>query len=634
MAIDGTKRGMASISLSVVALANNRRRWYFTTQDTNPDSGGGLTKAAHLALCVDQASFEVTAGESIDLYFWLANQGAIQAANTIILRAVYELDGAGSFVREFHNGAPPASGTSFTFYGTDNGLAGGSPRGGTLRLYIQAINTTGGLANSYNINSDDNPAATGGTLVDASNAQKVAVRGALRVNTVVSGLAANMAQFRYGHTLIQTATHSQPYAVQGHETVRIDVLEGAAQEHAGTVKAIANGVQTTQNKNIDNTWDAGIKSYGTRITPIGDALLVPDSGAILWTKFVLPVGPVANTVTVDDIVVSESDGTVSFTLTRANPSGASSVNWALANGDAVAGEPPGILSEEVSSSLSGTVNWTGAETIKTVNVTLIDNSYPEPDRKIKIGLSAPVNCTISDGTGICTIQDDDGAAAYTDDLSGNAFHLSENSANLTVNVDAPVAYAKFGKGRSADNQAGGGLIRDDTATGAMVAAGDWSQATVFRHNAQQSANVAQVIHAYGVSGANSGRGFQLLNNGTQLILRFVQEGTTPGAFNVVVDPTVGEHTLTARIDNTAKTIVIKYDGVEAVNTTYTGNPVSTFGSERVGLAAGITPRAPTVYETRRFASLVSQADLDAIVATTGKSKPLGGELSFYRLQDL
>lgn len=220
--------------------------------------------------------FELNAGNSIDLYYRTRTTGSLgpAVANTIILSVYYET-GTGTLVRELHNGPPPGDGTIFTFWATEDGTSGGSPRAGTLRLYVQAIRTHIG---TYNINSDDD-----------------GDQGVIRANGLASNIAVSAypagSLFAYGasgdENLTLTATHSQPYAVRGHEHIRIDALDGTDQQIAGDEKDIGSGTTTTQQFAVNSDFDNAAASYGAEFIPTGVAQLVPDSEPdMLWTTFV------------------------------------------------------------------------------------------------------------------------------------------------------------------------------------------------------------------------------------------------------------------------------------------------------------------------------------------------------------
>jgi hypothetical protein len=224
----------------------------------------------------DLSGYTLNAGGNITLTYRTGTDGASapSESNSIILRVYYET-GTTTLIKELYNGAPIANGTTFTFYATDNGESNGSPRAGTLRLYVQAIRTDLG---AYNINSD----STGN-------------QGVIRSNSKVSDLSVSSypsgSTFAYGtasnEIITLTATHAQPYDVRGHETIRIDSLDSTTQQVAGSVKDIGSSTTTTQTFTVSDIFDNSANTYGMEFLPIGSAQLVPDSEPnMLWTSFI------------------------------------------------------------------------------------------------------------------------------------------------------------------------------------------------------------------------------------------------------------------------------------------------------------------------------------------------------------
>jgi hypothetical protein len=303
------------------------------------------TDAVSSTAAGDLAGFTLSAGDSITLTYQTGTTGALapSAPNTVIIQVYYET-GTSTLIKELYNGAPPSSGTNFTFYATDDGESGGSPRAGTLRLYVQAIRTDFG---AYNVNSDSN-----------------GDQGVIRANAKVSDLSVSAyssgTTFAYGtasnENITLTATHTQPYDVRGHENVRIDALDITAQQVSGTVKDIGSATTTTQVFTVSDIFDDTAKSYGTDFIPIGVAQLVPDSDTnMLWTSFVddgsnveqngnsvnresfYDVDPriTITTVTIGETVYNRLESsTHSFEINNARAENLTrSVNWNIIDGD-------------------------------------------------------------------------------------------------------------------------------------------------------------------------------------------------------------------------------------------------------------------------------------------------------------
>ncbi len=123
------------------------------------------------------------------------------------------------------------------------------------------------------------------------------------------------------------------------------------------------------------------------------------------------------TISVDDPVVDEDAGTVTFILTlSAVPVLPVQVDYATADGTAQAD------SDYVAE--ASTANFAIGQTQTTVTVDLTDDSLVEGPEGFTLNLSNPVNATIADGSGAATINDDDTAPVIAPNQS---FSVDENS---------------------------------------------------------------------------------------------------------------------------------------------------------------------------------------------------------------
>jgi hypothetical protein len=115
------------------------------------------------------------------------------------------------------------------------------------------------------------------------------------------------------------------------------------------------------------------------------------------------------TISISDASVTEGNKgstTASFTATlSASSTNTVTVAFATANGTAVAGSDY--------TSASSTLSFAPGETSRTVTVSVIGDRVDEQDETFTVNLSAPVNGTIQDGTGVGTIVDDDGSGGGT-----------------------------------------------------------------------------------------------------------------------------------------------------------------------------------------------------------------------------
>ena len=120
-----------------------------------------------------------------------------------------------------------------------------------------------------------------------------------------------------------------------------------------------------------------------------------------------------------------------FTV-RLNPQSDSSVSvaYATADGSATAGEDYATESE--------TVNFPAGYTVRTIAVTILDDSDPEAIEEFVVTLSNPQNAALLDGVGTATITDNDGGTGDPD-LTPGLPTLSIN--NVTVNEVGRVRYS-------------------------------------------------------------------------------------------------------------------------------------------------------------------------------------------------
>ncbi len=143
------------------------------------------------------------------------------------------------------------------------------------------------------------------------------------------------------------------------------------------------------------------------------------------------------TVNINDVTVTEGQQ-ATFTVSLSSASTRRiRVNYATANGTAVA---PGDYT-----SRSGRLEFAPGVTSLPVQITTINNTVAEPTETFQVRLSNPDRVTIGDGTGVGTILDNDGQATVT--ITGPAAAINEGgtlaylisrtgstAAALTVNI--------------------------------------------------------------------------------------------------------------------------------------------------------------------------------------------------------
>lgn len=108
-----------------------------------------------------------------------------------------------------------------------------------------------------------------------------------------------------------------------------------------------------------------------------------------------------------DTNVSEGDGLINVTVTRSGGSdGAASVNYATADGTAVAGSD--------FNATNGTLNWADNDAAsKTIQIQILDDAVIESQESFTVQLSGATGSTIADGTANVVIFDDDGGGNFS-----------------------------------------------------------------------------------------------------------------------------------------------------------------------------------------------------------------------------
>lgn len=111
---------------------------------------------------------------------------------------------------------------------------------------------------------------------------------------------------------------------------------------------------------------------------------------------------------INNVTMTEGNASVnaSLTVSLSAPSGKTiTVKYATANSSAVA---PGDFT-----ATSGTLSFAPGQTVKTINIAVKGDLLDEVTEAFKVLLSNPVNATIADGEGACTIVDNDPLPSIT-----------------------------------------------------------------------------------------------------------------------------------------------------------------------------------------------------------------------------
>lgn len=142
---------------------------------------------------------------------------------------------------------------------------------------------------------------------------------------------------------------------------------------------------------------------------------------------------ITDTISINDVAIVEGNtGTtlLTFTVSRVGNSSSFSLNWATADGTAIA---PGDYT-----AANGTLNFTaGGSLSESVAITVVGDTAGEANETLFVNLSSLVvtsgSASIGDMQGVGTITDNDAVApAITTQPAANAFVTAGNTATLTV----------------------------------------------------------------------------------------------------------------------------------------------------------------------------------------------------------
>ena len=143
------------------------------------------------------------------------------------------------------------------------------------------------------------------------------------------------------------------------------------------------------------------------------------------------------TVTVADANGAEGNSgatTMTFPVSLSAPSGRR-VSMAYAIDP---GSPPAALNTDYTvSPESGALVFPAGVQTKNLTLQVLGDSADEADERVDVTLLSPVNATITDGTGVGTIRDDDGPAISINNVSKNEGWQPGNPFTFTVSLSAP-----------------------------------------------------------------------------------------------------------------------------------------------------------------------------------------------------
>ena len=172
--------------------------------------------------------------------------------------------------------------------------------------------------------------------------------------------------------------------------------------------AATSGTLTFLSGDTTKTFDVTVN--GDTKNEADEAFLVNLSGATNGTiSDTQGVGTITNddpvpSIGVDDQILGEGDAgtsTMTFHVSLSNPSGQTvTVDYTTNDGTATVADSDYVAA-------SGTLTLTPGQTSKPVGVTINGDAKKEADQDFTLDLSNPTNATISDGSGVGTITNDD-----------------------------------------------------------------------------------------------------------------------------------------------------------------------------------------------------------------------------------
>lgn len=137
----------------------------------------------------------------------------------------------------------------------------------------------------------------------------------------------------------------------------------------------------------------------------------------------------APTLSIDNVTVSEADGSATFTVTRTGLTQlTATAQFATANGTAT--EPGDYTSTLASISIAGG----GATGTDSVTVPITNNTVHEATETFTGNLTSPGSATIADGQGVATVNDDDAAPVFSVNDVSVAENVAGGTASFTVTL--------------------------------------------------------------------------------------------------------------------------------------------------------------------------------------------------------
>jgi len=251
-------------------------------------------------------------------------------------------------------------------------------------------------------------------------------------------LSVNDVTVTEGNTGNATATFTVTLSAASGQAVTFDWASAAGSATAGVDYVAASGIKTIAAGSTTTTFTVTVKSdavdeadetYGITLSNPGNATIADGSG--LGTIADDDAAPI---LLVNDVSITEGNAGTSpatFTVALSAPSGKTvTVDWA--NADDSATQPSDYAAG------TGTLTFAPGDTSESIVVTVNSDVADEVDETFGVALSNPGNATISDGSGVGTITDDDAAPTLSvNNVSLVAEgHFGTTTATFTVTLSA------------------------------------------------------------------------------------------------------------------------------------------------------------------------------------------------------
>ncbi|MFN8491542.1 MAG: S8 family serine peptidase [Caldilineaceae bacterium] len=277
---------------------------------------------------------------------------------------------------------------------------------------------------AVNMSLGDSTAYTDQTTCDNNNASTKAVIDNLRSNNIATVIAAGNNGWTNGVTgpgcissaiAVGATTDSDQVASFSNMQAMVDLLApGVSINSSVPGGGFANWNGTSMaTPHVVGAWailkqiqpTATVAQILATLTQTG--VNVTDQragGTVTKPRIRLAVPSTTSKLTINDVTVNENAGNAVFTVSLAPASSqAVSVNYATANGSAVAGSDY--------TARSGTLTFNAGVTSAQITIPIINDTVVESDETFVVNLSNAVNATIADNQGSGTIKDDDSATA-------------------------------------------------------------------------------------------------------------------------------------------------------------------------------------------------------------------------------